>query len=72
MNSEFDEIDHDHRQRELKEGEYWIASCGSGRIACYAPGITLVDFYRSAGVLAPVKPKLCPKESSISTPTGKT
>jgi hypothetical protein len=55
--------DHDHRERESRAHEYWVASVGSGRVVCYHTGLMLVDFYRTSGVLAkdvppkePIKP----------------
>lgn len=54
MSKEWDSIGGDFEQdkRELKVGEYSISAAGGvGRIACYRPGITLIDFYRTSTVL---------------------
>lgn len=51
------EIEHsepDPRKREKRAGEYWIASVGSGVVSCYKPGLLIIDWYRTEGVLAKV------------------
>ena len=54
--------DHDSRTREQKDGEYLLSAVvANGSILCCTPGVKLVDFYRSLGVLA--KPEPQPKET---------
>jgi hypothetical protein len=53
--SDLDKIDvpsHDERQRDVKLGEYLINAVIVGQVVCSRPGVTLVDMYRSMGVLA--------------------
>ena len=50
--------DHDERQREYPEMVYFLVAVGGvGRVACYRPGLAMVDFYRSTHVLASAEPK---------------
>ncbi len=46
------QCDEDLRVKAPKPGEYQIQSVGTGQIACYRPGMQLIDFYRTTDVLA--------------------
>lgn len=44
--------DFEQDKREPKVGEYSIVAAGGvGRIACYRPGLVLMDFYRTTPLL---------------------
>ncbi len=58
-----DVADHDHREREPKDGEYRIPvkihGDVVGHIVCIRPGLRLIDFYRTSSVMAKdVPPKV--------------
>ena len=45
--------DHDERQRDYPENVYFLVTGKeqSGRVACYRPGLKIIDFYRTSVVL---------------------